>query len=312
MLFAELLSCDSPDCENQDRCEQGYCAALSTDANKLIGLPNPSPSLIPPETFPTAECVRSATWHTAATACINIGARLCTQAELQNNEAANTGCFDSDEMVWSSEDVECALGQHMAICGYSGATESVASACTDDSASIGIRCCADVDNHGSHLCIDPSAPTAPGLLDDLGNARSEMTTGMAEGTTPDGNDDEAAMQSGALESLTGSSEQLDDQAQDASLAALNSMVNPSEPDTCYEVRCANPDECKDDPQYCAPSLELHEVRCCSDMELQNWEQYSDCTVWGTSQPNHLVLSLARVHLHKSAGWCRRRERKQRR
>ena len=267
-----------------DQChEEEYCAASTADTHKLIGLADPSPSLIPPESVPTSECVRAATWGAAVTACINIGARLCTQAELQNNEAANTGCFESEDLIWSNEFVQCTAGQHMAVSGYSGGAASVDPTCMDDSATAGIRCCADVDTDG-HLCIDPSAPTAMGLSGDLGNARGEMINGMAGGTESGGGEDEAAMASGAIESLTGSPDQLDDTAQDASLGALDSMVNPPPPDQCYEVRCgkgANQnDKCLPEEAYCAPSLELHEVRCCSDTKLDGWTKNNGCDVWG--------------------------------
>jgi hypothetical protein len=111
-----------------------------------------------------------------------------------------------------------------------------------------------------------------------------MINGMAGGTESGGGEDEAAMASGAIESLTGSPDQLDDTAQDASLGALDSMVNPPPPDQCYEVRCgkgANQnDKCLPEEAYCAPSLELHEVRCCSDTKLDGWTKKNGCDVWG--------------------------------
>merc|ERR1711988_1104888 len=49
------------------------------------------------------------------------------------------------------------------------------------------------------------------------------------------------------------------------------------------VSCGNPanNNCLDD--YCSPNDELHEVRCCSDSQIDNYQQRNDCEVWAESQ-----------------------------
>jgi hypothetical protein len=49
------------------------------------------------------------------------------------------------------------------------------------------------------------------------------------------------------------------------------------------VSCGNPanNNCLDD--YCAPASELHEVRCCSDEQIDNYQQRNECEVWAESQ-----------------------------
>jgi hypothetical protein len=206
---------------------------------------------------------------------------MCTQAELQNNEAANTGCFGEDEMVWTSEDIQCAVGQHMTVCGYSGGQDSEPPACMEDTADeVGIRCCADVDTTGD-LCIDPNAPAVLGLTDDLSSARDQMIGGMAGGTQAGASQDDATMNSGAIESLTGDPSQVTDASQDASLDAMTTMVNPPAASDCFQLRCGRRDRCHNEDPYCAPVEELHEVRCCSDNELPGWkEPGGDCLVYG--------------------------------
>ena len=279
--------CDGETCATAhykypDQCKDGFCTKYTNKQKIIIGIGSSTPSLMPLEADPEAECVNEATWSEAVTACINIGARLCTQAELQNNEAAGTGCFEEDEMVWTSEDIQCAVGQHMSVCGYSGGQDSEPPTCMEDTvADVGIRCCADVDTTG-HPCIDPNAPPPQGLNDDLGNARGQMVEGMAGGTEAGGSEDDATMNSGAIESLTASADQLDDSAQDASLGALGTMINPpaAAASSCYELRCGRKNKCDEDP-YCAPTDELHEVHCCSDTELDDWKTpKNECLVYG--------------------------------
>merc|ERR1719152_564999 len=58
-------------------------------------------------------------------------------------------------------------------------------------------------------------------------------------------------------------------------------------DTCVPeavtVSCGNPNNnnCLDD--YCSPATELHEVRCCSDEQIDNYQQRNGCEVWAESQ-----------------------------
>ena len=61
------------------------------------------------------------------------------------------------------------------------------------------------------------------------------------------------------------------------------FVVGSETPDAVTVSCGNPSngDCLDD--YCAANDELHEVRCCSDIEIDNYQQRNDCAVWAESQ-----------------------------
>merc|ERR1711907_279775 len=57
----------------------------------------------------------------------------------------------------------------------------------------------------------------------------------------------------------------------------------SETPDSVTVSCGNPanNNCMGD--YCSPNDELHEVRCCSDSQIDNYQQRNDCEVWAESQ-----------------------------
>merc|ERR1712100_35518 len=59
-------------------------------------------------------------------------------------------------------------------------------------------------------------------------------------------------------------------------------VIPEAPDA-VTVSCGNPanNDCLDD--YCSSAEELHEVRCCSDSQIDNYQQRNGCEVWAESQ-----------------------------
>jgi len=52
------------------------------------------------------ECSGQKTWAEAESFCSSAGARLCSAAELENNEVRNTGCNYDEELVWSSTECE--------------------------------------------------------------------------------------------------------------------------------------------------------------------------------------------------------------
>ena len=238
LLFEALTPCDGsmalasemPCSFEDDICLGGYCAELVTSEphrKPVAGLPNWNPSLRGPDT--TAEpnkCVDEVTWSEAVTTCIGTGGRLCSQAELQANEAAGTGCQFDTKLIWTADDVECEVGKHMLVPGKT--SQTVQSRCGDDASKNAVRCCADIvatDN----TCIDPNAPVDVGLTDDLANARQEMINNMGDSTTSASGADQSTMASGAVESLTGSPEQLTDDSMDASQGLLQNMVGSTTP-----------------------------------------------------------------------------------
>lgn len=114
----------------------------------------------------TGECASVATvdFETAANACMGVGARLCTLAELLVNEGVHTGCNFDDNMTWTSTQHGCRPGQVNTIIGsaeFRGSDRCIRGAepgtatgspcpagpvCTDmQSRSASARCCADAE-----------------------------------------------------------------------------------------------------------------------------------------------------------------------
>lgn len=84
-------------------------------------------------------------WRTAQSICLKIGARMCTVEEVKADEARGTGCNHDGRYVWTSDDVGCKPGSHVATIGAS--TTKVPngknSICIKDSSTAAVRCCAD-------------------------------------------------------------------------------------------------------------------------------------------------------------------------
>jgi len=51
---------------------------------------------------PLAGCSGALNWSAAVSFCEAVGARLCTKAEIDADEAAGTGCSYDSELVWTS------------------------------------------------------------------------------------------------------------------------------------------------------------------------------------------------------------------
>ena len=84
-------------------------------------------------------CDSASTWGQAVDKCTASGARLCTLAELQNDETRGTGCSFDSEMVWSS--TPCGANVHALSVG--GSNYGSKSECDADSSPRAVRCCAD-------------------------------------------------------------------------------------------------------------------------------------------------------------------------
>ena len=91
-------------------------------------------------------------WQEAEGACLNIGARLCTVEEIEADEARGTGCNADRAMVWTSDDIGCAAGQHVVVIGSSnnlGRLDDLgfeaSTDCRNDAGgdAEAVRCCAD-------------------------------------------------------------------------------------------------------------------------------------------------------------------------
>lgn len=88
----------------------------------------------------TGSCSGTVVWSAARTFCEDMGARLCTSAELLNDEAKTTGCSLDRTLVWSSSE-DCPNG-HSVAPGSTGL--GTAPTCEPDLSSFAVRCCADV------------------------------------------------------------------------------------------------------------------------------------------------------------------------
>ena len=80
--------------------------------------------------------------------CAGAGARLCTRAELEANEAAGTGCGLDGKRVWSSTACEVDTGEegdgYFAVAGSTRAGMLPARCTRATATSVAVRCCADV------------------------------------------------------------------------------------------------------------------------------------------------------------------------
>ena len=123
------------------------------------------------------DCFEEADFSTALAMCVGIGARLCTQEELERDEARGTGCNMDNARIWSSSRENCGpnevvtvagssryAGRHPTLCVNIIANQTTVPAhgvgpnhVPEQTVSLGIRCCAD----SSRTCSDgPCHPTA--------------------------------------------------------------------------------------------------------------------------------------------------------
>ena len=88
--------------------------------------------------FGLGGCSGELKWLEAVAFCETAGARLCTLAELQRDEAKGTGCSMDGEQVWSSD--ACSGGHYAAM----GSTKRTSTGCVSAAGTRRARCCADV------------------------------------------------------------------------------------------------------------------------------------------------------------------------
>jgi len=134
-------------------------------------------------------CSGAVSWTAAEAFCSDAGARLCTVAELQADEAKGTGCSSNKKLIWTSE--ACSAGYYVA----PGSTvRSDAPSCnTAGSSSIHARCCADVFTSPSLRPV-PAPTNAPigvslsvSTCDELGWANADSHgSAVVCGETNDG------------------------------------------------------------------------------------------------------------------------------
>ena len=124
-------------------------------------------------------------WAHAATICQSVGARLCSVAELQADEARCTGCQHDAEQVWSSE--ACNAGHLTAQGGSHRGNEACPDECSvsaclctpqcwEDDISHAVRCCADETPPCFESPDPPPTPPAP-APSDLQNVAAGLPSG---------------------------------------------------------------------------------------------------------------------------------------
>eukprot|EP00039_Didymoeca_costata_P020193 m.340411 g.340411 ORF g.340411 m.340411 type:complete len:924 (+) comp19286_c0_seq1:195-2966(+) len=99
------------------------------------------------------QCNNDKTFYEAQSICENIGARLCTSAELRANTARGTGCGYDNKYVWTQ--TTCTVNNEQGYLvqrGRGSATSSLPDTCVTDlvarscqsSLNVNVRCCGDV------------------------------------------------------------------------------------------------------------------------------------------------------------------------
>jgi len=117
---------------------------------------------------PLTGCSGEVHWRTALHFCEDVGARLCSVDELQQNEARNTGCSYDSAWVWTS--TPCLNGKLLSIGSNKAGTDTV---CGDSTRTAAVRCCADVSTPTAAPTLSPTVTVLPiavsvSTCDDLG------------------------------------------------------------------------------------------------------------------------------------------------
>lgn len=98
-------------------------------------------------------------YTTAAAECAAVGARLCSAAELANDETKGTGCKGDCAPIWSSDTctTESGAAGHIHAAGAKKCAKKVPATCAEDSSAMNtVRCCADVSTESSETVAFPS------------------------------------------------------------------------------------------------------------------------------------------------------------
>jgi len=87
------------------------------------------------------QCSQDLIYEDAVKMCATAGGRLCSKTELEENEAAKTGCKADGLRTWSQ--TSCDSG-HFTTAGGKKYAKSIPTECTSDFEQLVVRCCADV------------------------------------------------------------------------------------------------------------------------------------------------------------------------
>ncbi|MGB0589717.1 MAG: proprotein convertase P-domain-containing protein [Myxococcota bacterium] len=107
-------------------------------------------------------CNADKTYDEAVAVCTAIGARLCTYGELNNDEAAGTGCGYDNSRVWTSTQCGGDVGSVWTQAGISSQASNIPKECTGKTETAAVRCCADAEGLATNgQCMDHGAFTDP-------------------------------------------------------------------------------------------------------------------------------------------------------
>lgn len=94
-------------------------------------------------------CSGMKNFEDAKTHCRKAGARLCSLAEVMNDETKGSGCDYEKQRVWTSTDQGCREGEVYTAAGSKEFIVKVPDQCTTKTAAVGVaRCCADAKVKG--------------------------------------------------------------------------------------------------------------------------------------------------------------------
>ena len=148
---AGLLSCSS---SSAAQMSSGSCTSLRSCSDLGWAL-EPEDDVVCAAADDSALGCAHASYHDAWTVCQNAGSRLCTMDELAGSEAAGTGCSFDSERTWSSTAGVCDAGYHMSAAGTPAQWGPLPPDCSDDAASLAVRCCADANVYNDLHCDRP-------------------------------------------------------------------------------------------------------------------------------------------------------------
>jgi hypothetical protein len=108
------------------------------------------------------QCSGNTNFFTASGYCKAIGARLCTSAELSNNEAAGTGCTYDMARVWSSTECDGGKGRITQGGARKGLRDNPVECTPATSRAAATRCCADRTKSGASAPVNAATTDADG------------------------------------------------------------------------------------------------------------------------------------------------------
>lgn len=93
-------------------------------------------------------CSGTVSYADAVEWCSAVGARLCTQAELEAKEAMGAGCGLNNKNIWSS--TSCAADSYYSVTGKGAAADAGSAGCVDGTSTTDAHaaCCADSSESG--------------------------------------------------------------------------------------------------------------------------------------------------------------------